>query len=203
MCGSTGAQDTIQQEQINEYQKMQQMTADMYSKQQAIYAPMEASFKSIFDKGPGQEGFSDAQKNDLNASVVEGTAENSAAAERAVNEQIAAEGGDSVLPSGGDIQLQGEARQGLANEQSREETQVKEADYNQGYEEWQQAGSGLMAIAAGDNPLGYANATTGSGTAASNTADQIAQEQNSWINAAIGAAGEAAGGWAGGGFKKP
>lgn len=207
MCGSTAGQDQIQQEQISEYEQMQKMTADMYAKQQEIYKPMEDQFQSIFAKGPGQEGFSEAQKNDLNSSVVEGTAENSGAAERATNEQIAAEGGDSVMPSGGDLQLQSEVRQGLSNEQSREESQVKEADYNQGYSEWQQAGGGLMAIAAGDNPLGYANATTSSGSAASTTAEDIAKEQNSWINAAIGAAGSAvgmaAGGWAGGGFKTP
>lgn len=202
MCGSTSQQNVIEQEQQAEYQKMQEMTAQQYADQKAIYKPMEDQFQSIFAKGPNAGGFSDEERNTLNSQTVEGTAQNSAAAERAANEDIAAQGGVD-LPSGADVQLKSQVRQGLADEQSREETQVKEADYNQGYDEWKNAGEGLMSIAAGENPLGFANATTSSGAAAGTTANEIAEEQNSWINAALGAAGAAAGGWASGGFKHP
>lgn len=197
MCGSTNSQDQIQQEQIQQYEQMQEMTREEYAHQQEIYGPMADKFKSIFDLGPGHKGFSDDQTNDLNATAVEGTAQNYAAASRAVNENIAGQGGGEYMPSGADNQMRSQVAQSAAQEQSREEGQIKQADYGQGYQEWQQAGEGLLAIAAGDNPLGYANATTGSGAAAATTADQIAQEQNSWINAAIGAAGAVGGGFAG------
>lgn len=197
MCGSTGAQEQLQQEQIAEYQKMQQMQAEMFSKQQEIYGPLAKQWQSIFDRGPGQKGFSDDQLNDLNATAVEGTALNYEQAARAVNENIAAQGGDEYMPSGASNQLRSSVATSAAEEESREESQIKQADYSQGYEEWMNAGQGLMSIAAGDNPLGYANATTDSGSAAEKTANDIAEAQNSWVNAALGAAGAVGGGLAG------
>ena len=190
MCGATGAQTQIQNEQIAYYQQMQQMTAEQYAAQQAIYGPMAKQFQSIFNAGPNQEGFSQAEKDTLNSQAVEGTAENYQQAARAVNQQLAAQGGgNDYMPSGGNDQLKQEVANSAAGNESQQETQIKMADYQQGYNEWQAAGEGLQAIAAGDNPLGYANATTNSGSAVANTANQIAQEDNSWFNAVLGAAG--------------
>jgi hypothetical protein len=119
-----------------------------------------------------------------------------------VNENLAAQGGgNELIGSGGAAQLKAETAQSAAGELSREQTQIKEADYEQGYKQWMNAGAGLESIAAGENPLGYEGAATSAGGAAGTTADQIAQQQNSWINAALGAAGAIGGGWAEGGFK--
>lgn len=204
MCGATDSQYQIQQEQMQQYQQMQDMTAEEFGKMQEIYKPLEEQFQSIFKLGPGQKGFSDDETNNLNTQVVEGTAGNYGQAARAVNREIAATGGgDMYAPSGAADSLRQTVANSAAQEESREEIGVKQADYDQGYQEWLQAGQGLMSIAAGDNPLGWASATTNSGTAASETSNQIASQENSWINAAIGAAGAAAGGWAGGGFKHP
>ena len=201
MC-ATGAQDQIQDEQMQAYQQAQQLTAEQYANQQEIYAPMTAQFQSIFAKGPNQEGFSEPEKQELNAGAVEGTAENYAGAAKAVGEQEAAEGGGNIpLTTGGELQQKEGVAESSAQEESREEGQVKAADFSQGYNEWENAGSGLEAIGAGDNPLGFENAATSSGSAASTTAASIAQAQNSWESAVGGAAGEAAGGWASGGFK--
>lgn len=197
MCGATSAQQQLQQEQIQAYQQAQQLTAEQYANQQAIYGPMSQMFQSIFSKGPSQEGFSDAEKNDLETGVVEGTAQNYANAAKAVNEQIAANGGDTTMPSGAADEMKLETANSSAAEKSKEELQVNQADWEQGYNEWQNAGQGLQAIAAGDNPLGFENAETSSGSAASTTADQIAQEQNGWINAAIGGASSIASAYAG------
>jgi hypothetical protein len=202
MCGSTQAQGTLQQEQLDAYKQAQEMTAKQYADQQAIYAPMAKQFQSIFALGPSQEGFSTDETNVLNATAVAGTATNYANASKAVGEKLAAEGGgNEVIGSGGAAQLKAETAQSAAGELSREQTQIKEADYEQGYKQWMNAGQGLENIAAGENPLGYEGAATGAGGAAGTTADQIAQQQNSWINAALGAAGAIGGGWAEGGFK--
>lgn len=202
MCGSTDAQSQIQQEELDAYQQAQQMTATQYADQQAIYAPMAAQFQSILSKGPSQEGFSTPEDQTLNAQATEGTAENYEHAAQATNEGLAAEGGGmSPLTSGPEAQLKAETALSSAQEQSSEETQIKQANYQQGFNEWQNAGAGLETIASGENPLGYENAATSSGSAVSTTANQIAQEQNSWIDAALGAVGTAAGGWATGGFK--
>jgi hypothetical protein len=198
MCAS-GAQTQLQTEQMDAYTQAQQMTAQEYADQQAIYAPMAAQFQSIFALGPNQKGFSDAETNTLNAQAVEGTAENYSSAARAVGESMAAEGGGEGLPTGAAEQLKQEVANSAAKTESGQETQIQEADYTQGYQDWLNAGSGLESIAAGMNPLGYENAATSSGSAASTTAKDIASEDNSWINAALGAGGSIVGGMAQGG----
>jgi hypothetical protein len=204
MSGPTSQQLQLQQEEIDAYQSAQQMTQEQYADQQAIYGPMAQQFQAILAKGPNQEGFTTAEENDLNAQAVEGTAENYSAAARATGEKLATEGGGSTtLTSGQQAEVQSQTAQSAAQEESKEESQIKQADYTQGLNEWQQAAGGLETIAAGENPLGFENAETSSGSAASTTASQIASEEDSWINAAIGAVGTAAGGWASGGFKTP
>jgi hypothetical protein len=193
MCGSTAAQDELQQEQISAYQQAQQMTAQQYANQQAIYAPMAAQFQSIFNKGPNQEGFSTEETNTLNAQAVAGTATNYSQAEKAVGESLAAEGGgDEYMPSGGADQIKEEVANSAAAQESGQETQIKEADYQQGLSEWNAAAGGLETIASGQNPLGYEQEANTAGSAASTTANDIATQDNSWINAAVGAAGSVA-----------
>lgn len=190
MCGSTGAQTQLQQEQMDAYKQAQAMTAEEYAHQQAIYAPMAKQFQSIFSMGPSQEGMAAGEKDVLTSQAIEGTATNYAAAAKAVGEQMAARGGGNAdITSGGEQQMKGEVAQSAAGELSREESQITQADYEKGYNQWLQASQGLTNIAAGENPLGYEQAATGAGSAAGTTANEIAQQQNSWINAAVGAAG--------------
>ena len=188
MCGATSTQTALQDEQMAAYKQAQEMAQEEFGKQQAIYAPMAKMFQSIFAAGPGQEGFAPAEKEALHTQIIEGTGQNYAKAARAVNENIAAQGGTG-MPSGGADQLKLDTALSSAQEKTREETQLTTSDYEAGRALWENAGQGLMAIAAGENPLGYERASTEAGSAAGTTADQIAQEQNSWINAAIGAAG--------------
>jgi hypothetical protein len=198
MCGSTGAQNTIQAEQMQSYTELNQLTQQEYGDQQAIYGPMGAQLQSIFQQGPSQEGMSAAEKNNLDSEAVAGTAQNYQRAAGAAGTEAAAEGGgNEYMPSGGATQLNEEEQTGAAKEESQQEQQITEQDYAEGRSNWEQAGQGLMSIAAGENPLGYANASTNSGVAAGNTANQVAQENNSWENAAIGAAGAIGGGFAG------
>jgi hypothetical protein len=190
MCGATAQQTEIGDEQIAAYKQAQDLTSKQYANQQAIYGPLATQFQSIFAKGPNQTGFSTPELNSLNAQAVEGTATNYSQAAKSVNESLAAEGGgDNPLPSGGQIQLKQQVANSAAQEQSSEENTINAANYSQGYNEWQNAAGGLQSIAAGENPLGYEGAATSSGSAASDTANQIASQQNSWINAAIGAGG--------------
>jgi hypothetical protein len=199
MCGATGAQTALQEEQMQFYQQAQEMTAEQYANQEAIYGPMAKQFESIFEMGPNQKGFSDEETNDLNASAVEGTAENYSQAAKAVSENLAAEGGgNSAVSVGGQAQIKSEVANSAAAEESKQVTEIKQADYNQGYNEWLASAQGLDTIAAGENPLGYEGAATNAGSAASTTANDIAQEDNSWINAALGAAGAIGGGALGG-----
>jgi hypothetical protein len=202
MCGASQQQNDLAAEQTQAYQQAQQMTAQQYANQSAIYAPMTAQFQSILAKGPNQKGFSSEEDAALNAHAVEGTAQNYAGAAKAVNEQLATEGGgDSTLTSGSQAQMKQEVANSSAQTESNEEQQIEEANYSAGASEYGAAAGGLETIASGQNPIGYENAATGAGSAAETTGNQINEEDNSWINATIGAAGTVAGGWASGGFE--
>jgi hypothetical protein len=194
MSGPTAQQTELGDAQLAAYQQAAQMTQTQYENQQAIYAPMVSQFSSIFAKGPNQEGFSTEEENQLNSQAVEGTAENYQNAARATGEKEAAEGGGDIpLTQPQQLQQQEGLATSAAQEESRQEQQIQQADYGQGLQDWEQAGQGLQAIAAGESPLGYESNETGAGSAAEATEGAIASEDDSWINAAIGAAGSAAG----------
>lgn len=198
MCGATQAQTQIQTEQIQQMQDYDNMMKQQYAGQQQIYGQVNSVLQPILQAGPNQEGFSSAEKENLNAQAVEGTAENYKDAAQAVGGQLAAEGGGNVpITTGGGAEIKAEIAQSAAQTQSSEESQIQQADYSQGFNEFQNAENEEMGVAAGENPLGWAGATTSAGSAASSTANQIATENNSWINAALGAAGAIGGGLAG------
>lgn len=204
MCGASAEQNQLSAEEAQAYQQSMQMTAQQYASQQAIYGPLTQQFQSIFAKGPSQTGFSDAEKEDLDATAVEGTAENYQAAARAVGEQTAAEGGGTnPLPTGAQTQLKEQVAESAAQTESGEEEQIQQADYAAGKSDYTNAESGLLGIATGEDPLGFENAETSSAGAANSEANAVQSANDSWVNAALGAAGEIGGGWAEGGFKKP
>jgi hypothetical protein len=190
MSGPTEQQTELGDAQLAAYKQANELTQQQYANQQAIFGPMVKQFSSIFAKGPGQKGFSDEETADLNAQAVEGTAENYGNAARAVGETMASRGGGTnPLPAGADSAVQAGIATSAAQEESRQEHQINSANYAQGYDEWEKAGAGLGAIATGEDPLGYESGATSSGSTAEKTASDIASEDDSWINAALGAGG--------------
>lgn len=186
MC-ATNQQNQLETEEAQAYTQAQQLTAEQYANQQAIYAPMAAKFNSIFNAGPNQQGFSTAEVQGLNAQAVEGTAVNYQAAAKAVGEQTAAEGGGTnPLPTGGQTELKEQVAESAAANESQQETQIQEANYSQGLANWQNAAGGLETIASGENPLGYENAETGAAGTANSEANAIASEDTGWESAVLG-----------------
>jgi hypothetical protein len=202
VCGASAEQNELSAEEAQAYQTSATMTAEQYANQQAIYGPLTQQFQSILAKGPDQQGFSAGEEEDLDAQAVEGTAENYQAAARAVGEQTAAEGGGTnPLPTGAEAELKEQVANSAAQTESGEEEQIQQADYGQGRQNYQNAESGLLGIATGEDPLGFENAETSSAGAANSEANAVQSANDSWIYAALGAAGEVGGGWAEGGFK--
>jgi hypothetical protein len=182
-------------------QQYDQEQQQVFGENQALYASVNSVLQPILKAGPDQQGFSSAESNTLNAQAVEGTAENYAGAARAVGESLAGEGGGEELPTGGQAEMKAEIAQSAAGQESQQETQIQEANYQTGRENFQMAEQGELAIAAGENPTSYGNMATNSANAAGSEANAIAQEDSSWENALIGAAGSVGEGWAEGGFK--
>lgn len=194
MCGATDEQYELQDEQMDFYKQLQDLTKQQYGNQQAIYAPMAESLMKIFQKGPNQKGFSDEQRNNLESNVITGTSRNYSDAAVATNNALAARGGGTNPMTGGaEDEMRQKVALSAAQEKSSEESKIISADYDQGYKQWLNSISGLGGIAAGENPAAYIGGANDAGGAASSTAKTIADSENSWINAAIGAAGSIGG----------
>jgi len=190
VCGATSTQNNLQAEDMQTLKDYNSAFQQQYANQQGLFNGITSVLTPIFNKGPNQQGFSTAEENTLDSQAVEGTAENYAGAAKAVNEQIGAEGGGNTpLSTGGQTELKEEVAQSAANQESSEETQIQEQNYATGRENFQNAESGLMAVASGENPLGYEEGATSQANATGTVANQIASENNSWYSAAMGAVG--------------
>jgi hypothetical protein len=195
MCGPTSAQTQLQQEQADFYQEAQQQQQQVYGEDQQILKTMTGIYEPILAAGPSQTGFSQQEETALNTQATEGVSTNYAQAAKASAENEASlGGGNTYLPSGVAEQTQAEIAAAAAGQRSTEQAQITEANYAQGYNEWQNAAEGLATVGGELSPVGYSGAATGAGNAASTTANEIAQEDNSWVNAAIGAGTSIAGG---------
>lgn len=198
MCGSD-AQDALAQKQADFYDDLRSRDNTEFAEQQSVLTQMQSIYAPILAKGPNQYGFSDAETNDLNTQANEGVAKNYANANKALKESQAASGGDTFLPSGVSDQQRTGLIENAAAEQSQEEQQIQQAGYSQGYNEFSQATGALENVAGQYNPNAGAEVANTAGSAAETTANQIAQENESWMAPLAGAVG-AVGGAAAGGF---
>jgi hypothetical protein len=195
MCGASDQQTDTYNEQQQFFQQMMQQQTQAWGEDQEVLAAIRGVSQPIFAAGPSQEGYSPEEKAAMETQVTEGTAQNYAKVATALGDQMAAAGGGNLaIPNGAADQIKAGVATSAAQEESREQSQITQNDWQQGYQNWLQAGQNMMGVAGQLNPVAYSGAATGAGSAASSTANQIAEESNSWINAAIGAAGAVGGG---------
>lgn len=194
MCGPTQTQENLQAEQADFYKSAIAESAAVFGQQQELQQQIEGVFMPILKMGPSHMGFNQQELDVLNASAVEGTAENYQQASKALTAKLAAQGGGNVPGlTGAQEQLEEELAQGSAQEEARQQTQILESGYQQGYQEFSDASRAIAGVSDQLSPTSYMGQATGAGSAAATTANQIAQEQGSWLNAALGAAGEIGG----------
>jgi hypothetical protein len=180
----------LQQEQMDFYQNAISESKTAFGESQQLLSDLQGAWLPILQAGPNQYGFSDAEDAALNASAVKGTAENYERASKALNEHLAANGGVAGFDTtGGDEALKGELASDAARQESTEQLQIKEAGYQVGRENFEKASNIWAGEITALDPVRFEDAATGSGKAAGDTAAQIAQANNAWINAAIGAVG--------------
>lgn len=194
MCGSTGQQQQISDAQQQMYNTLNQSYQTAFGQSQAITSALTAQFLPILQAGPSQTGFSQAQLNNMNTQATQGVATNYAQAQKATAQALAAQGGgNTLLPNSVSANLLAQNTNAAAALRSNLQSQIMQQNYAQGYQNWTGAASALSNTAGLLNPNAYASSSTGAGTAAANTANQIAQQSNSVWNAAIGALGSIGG----------
>lgn len=193
MCGASKQQKEISAEQTAFYKELTQNYATAFSGQQAILKNLTDTFTPILQAGPNQEGFAGGEKAALNTQATEGVAGNYAQASKAVSERQAAESGDSFLPSGAAEEEKAQIGAEAEGQRSSEQTQITEADYATGRQNFLAASQALGGAASLENPAGMAGAATSAGSSAATTANEIAQENQAWMGPVFGALGGAAG----------
>jgi hypothetical protein len=194
MCGANQQQTQISDAQQQMYQTLNSSYQTAFGQSQTITNALTAQFQPILAAGPGQQGFSAAENQSLNTSASENIAQNYAAAQKATAQVLAARGGgNTLLPDSISANLTAQNANQAAQQRSQAQNTITQANYAQGYQNWANAASVLSNTAGLLNPNAYASSATGAGTAAANTANQIAQQNNSIWNAAIGALGSVGG----------
>jgi hypothetical protein len=194
MSGPSATQIQLQAEEAQFYQEGMQESQVAFAEDQGLLKQMEAVYSPILAKGPNTNAFAGAEQTALDAQAIQGTATSYTQASRAVGEQEAAEGGgDNPLPSGAGEQAKEQVANTAAGVESAEEEQVLAEGYSAGEHEFEEAGSALSTASGQLSPTSYESAATGAGSAAETTANQINQEENSWVAPVLGAVGAVGG----------
>lgn len=194
MCGATGAQQDIQQEQMDMMKQLSTNYETEFGEEQGILQSLTDTFQPILEAGPNQEGFSAAEKTALNSEATEGVAGNYAGARKALADTMAAQGGDAFTPAGATGENFGELNSEAAKQESAEQLQIEQADYATGRANFDEAATALESTAGLTNSTSAAGVANQGGEDAANTANQIAQANDSWIAPVLGAVGGVLGG---------
>src|ERR1700677_734226 len=176
MCGASSQQTQIEAEQANYYNVLTQQAQAEYGQASKVFNDLYSAMAPIVAAGPNQEGFSQGELANLNATATTGTGQAYSAAAQSVRQQEAAGMGSNFIPSGATLQTNAEiAGQGAAQEGS-ELNQIEQADYTTGRQNYFTAAGDLAAATGTYNPAtGAAGAANQGGSDAANTANQIAQ----------------------------
>lgn len=210
MCGGpTGTQAQLQSEEAQFYQTQIQAYNAAYGKYTDLTNAIQQQFAPILAAGPGQYGYTTPEDAALRTQATEGTAQNYAAASRALAQRTAAQGGgtSNVNATGGPATAENARLAGLAAQtESQQQLGITTSGYDLGRQMWQNAITGTQQLAQGWNPNQFAGSTTSAGGLASSEANTIAQQQQSAWGSVLGALGGVAkdaslGGTTAGGMK--
>lgn len=194
MCGPSSAQIAVQGDQLQLTRQIMDENQNVFGESQGILNSLNQAFTPILQAGPNQPGFSQAESTALNTEAEDQTATNYAHAERALNENQAAEGGGNLFePSGAAEGNRAALAEAAAGTLSGEQNQILQNNYATGRQNFMNAAGVLDSTARTLNPVGTADAATGASSAASSTASTIASQSNSIWTSVLGALGGIAG----------
>ena len=203
MCGATQQQTDISNEQQQFYKTLSDQYSTIFGQSQAITGALTSAFMPILQAGPSQTGFSASEENALRTQNTQNVATDYAQAQRATAQILAAKGGgNTMLPSSVTSNILANNANAAAATRATGENAITQANYAQGYQNWQQAAGVLSSTAGLLNPTGFGGMTNTAGGSAMTGATQVANSANSPWNAAIGALG-AIGGAAVGAYGLP
>ncbi len=199
-CGASSQQKAIGAQQQQAYQQAINQAQSVFGSSSQIFKDLASSFEPILSAGPGQNGFTASELANLRSQAITQSGQAYRNAQQAAGERIAAAGGgNALLPSGTTAQLQANIAQAGAGQTANELSNIDLQNAQLGRQNWLSA-AGVLGGAPNvfGTSTGAMNASTGAGSAAAETANQISQANNSWMNLVGGALGGITSGLTGG-----
>ena len=202
MCGPSQQEQQLTDEQQQFYQQLQSEYSTVFGENQQIVGALTSAFTPILQAGPSQTGFSPSEETALQTQNTENVATDYAQAQKATAQVLAARGGgDTFLPSSVNASILAQNANAAAAQRATGQNQITQANYAQGYQNWQAAASALAGVGGMTNPTQFASGVTGAGGQASQSAQAMAAQQFAPWGAALGALGSIGGMAAGGYFQ--
>jgi Tol biopolymer transport system component len=190
MCGATPQETEISDAQQQFYTTLSNEYTQIFGQSQGITSALTSAFLPILQAGPSQTGFSPSEENALRTQNTQNVATDYAQAQKATASILAARGGgNTMLPSSVTSNILASNTNAAAATRAQGENSITQANYAQGYQNWNTAANVLGSTAGLLNPNAYSSSATTAGGAASKTADQIAQANFAPWGAFTGAAG--------------
>lgn len=201
-CGASDQQKEVAASQQAFMTQMQQQASTVFGNSSAVFQSLLNTFTPTIQAGPNQQGFSPAELAARQSQAITQSGQAYKNAKAAVgNAEAAQGGGNAVLPSGANVGTDLGLAESGANLTATELGQITDENYAVGRQNYDKAVSGLAGATGVYNAANSAGGVANqSGSDAATSANQVSQENNSWINATIGALGGVAGSFATGGL---
>ena len=194
-CGATGEQKDTYNAQSDLMKQLTNQSQQIFGGSSSVFQDLINSFAPTVAAGPNQKGFSLPEEAALKSGAITNTGEAYKHASQAVRSANAAiGGGNEYLPGGAEIQANVDVANQGAQQTASALNQIDQANYATGRDNYFKAAEGLTQAPQVFNPSTSAgNSAVGAGSAAADTANQIAAANNSWVQGVTGALGGIAG----------
>jgi hypothetical protein len=179
-CGPSGQEETAQAEQESLANQEASDFASRFGTQSGYMSTISKALEPIVSGGPNQEGFSAAEKANLETTNLNANAAANRNAAQSVGNALAGRGGGgtSGLTSGVDQQIKASIASQSANATAAGQNQIEAADYATGRQQFDAATQGLESLAGLANPGEFGSQATSGFGQSFQEADKIQQEKN-------------------------
>jgi hypothetical protein len=195
MCGATSGQKAIANDQSGFFKTLMTQAQGVFGNASNVFKDLMNTFSPVVEAGPNQRGFSAPERAALESGAITNVGNQYRNASQAVKQANAAVGGGNMaLPSGADIGKNLSVANAGAQETASELNKINLEDFATGRQNYLDATKGMLeapGVFQSANQSG--NVATGAGEGAASSQNQIAQANNSWVNAAFGALGQIGG----------
>jgi hypothetical protein len=197
-CGATNAQNEQEQATTQAYQTAVNQAQQVFGASSTAFNDLVKSYQPIVAAGPSQLGFSQQELAADNSQAITQTgieAKNEKAAlGNSEATQVGTGGQGPVGPGGATVGANASLVENAGNQTASELSQIQQADFATGRQNYQAAVQGLAGATSVFNPATSAtSAATGAGESATTATQNVASAQQSGWQLAAGALGGIAG----------